>query len=53
MSVNRFVGELLGEVTAEHDRNWPAEHEALLQEIGSRSLAEAWSREEVYAERLG
>ena len=52
LSVNRFVREVLSDVTAEPNQNWEAEHDALLKEIGSRTREGTWNREEVYAERL-
>ena len=53
LSVNRFVGEVLSDVTAEPNQDWQAAHEALLAEFGSRTRTGAFGREEIYADRLG
>ncbi len=53
LSVNRFVREVLSDVTKEPDQDWTREHEALLSEIGSRPRDGSWNREEIYKERLG
>jgi hypothetical protein len=51
-SVNRFVGTVLRNVVGESGSDWREDHQALLDEIGSRPRSGKWSREEVYAERL-
>ena len=50
VSVNRFVGEVLSDVTSEPNRDWQAAHEALLNEIGARPRIGAFNREEIYAD---
>jgi hypothetical protein len=48
MSVNRFVGEVLGEVTSGTTGDWRAAHSALYQEIKGLRSSQDWTREEIY-----
>jgi len=52
LSVNRFVGEVLTDVTTEPSHDWQAEHEALLNEIGARPRSGEFNRDEIYADRV-
>ena len=50
-SVNRFVGEVLREVTIESSGDWDAAHAALFDQIRGLRSSGGWTREEIHEER--
>jgi len=51
-SVNRFVGDVLREVTREPSEDWDAAHAALFDQIRGLRSEGPWTREEIHARRI-